>query len=486
MTLHPATRSRPRDLLHSLAHTRHPGGSLTWRASRWPVYICVIALSLVLAACNPAELAPDVAWPAWLPFTPQQDPGDDTTLSALTPPPDPNAPHAGDATLLFLTWPLPQTETEFLQAQIASFVREFPGAPIDLVQAADYERRLLAPTINEQGVERPADIFLATGFALPSLIAANLLAPLPTEYDRLDQVAPALAPGFGVGRRAFCAPRDAHTLAVAYNPALFDRGEIPYPDPAWDWEDFAAAAEAVTDQDFFIFGLTLNADFTRMAPFMLQAGGDWIDPATGLPMLDAATSQRGMEFYIARFADGHAVYDTTLDGVWPGEAFGRGSAGMTIEGSWLLPFLEAEFPRLEYDTVAMPQGPAGAATLAFTTCLGVSPNSPARERALNFAAYLTRPDVAQAWRAHHGGMPVTPAEIAAWQTVDPRRAAFAEGVQHARVWQLPLGWETLPNTYTSLIRGAINDEISVEELAGRMQRAAASAGALPGTAESEP
>jgi multiple sugar transport system substrate-binding protein len=427
--------------------------SVLWQAG---VVGLLIPILLILSGCTPPALPVEIAWPHWWPFAEE-----------APPPTAPQTP-AQAAPLTFVTWTVSRAEEEFLRTQLEEFAVQNPGPPLALEITGDYDRRIQEPTADEQA----PDLFLVTGFALPTLIAANLLAPVPDQYDQTQEIVPALRSGFASGAATFCLPREAHTLALAYNPALFDRAETPHPTAAWTWGDLAAAAEAVNDQDFFLFAFTLNPDLSRIAPFMLQAGGDWVQPATGVPTFDAPQSQTGMAFFIDLFRAGHAVYDTTLDGIWPGEAFGRGSAGMAIEGSWLLPFLAQDFPRFEYGVTELPAGPAGRATLAFTTCLGVNPNSPHRERAYALAAHLTRADVASAWREYTGGMPLRPDELHAWQAVDPRRQPFVAGLAYARVWQFPLSWQHIPESATPLIRSVIAGEHTVETLAQRLQAAA--------------
>lgn len=424
---------------------------------RRPIHaaIALVIAAFLLSGCNDLGEWTNIPRPTWWPFG--------QPVESTAGPATPAAPP-----LTLLTWSISADEAAFLQSRIDEFAALHPGPPIRLEISTDYQQRLIDP----DPFDPRADVFLVTGFNLPRLIAANLLGPLPGELNQLDAVAPTLRSGFGVGSAAFCIPRDVHTLALAYNPALFDRVNLPYPHSGWDWNDLALAAEAVTDQDFFLFAMTINPDLSRIAPFMLQAGGEWIDPATGQPVLDSEPVRAGMQFFVELFQSGNAVYDTTLDSIWPGEAFGRGSAGMTIEGSWLLPFLAAQFPRFPYETAELPAGPQGRATVAFTTCIGVNPNSSQRARTNALAAYLARPDVAAEWREFHGGMPVFAEELASWQAVDPRRTPFAAGVAYARVWQFPLNQDHLPEMATPIIRAVIAGDQTVENLAQRLQSAA--------------
>ena len=57
---------------------------------------------------------------------------------------------------------------------------------------------------------------------------------------------------------------------------------MPLPKPDWKWEDFLAAAKALTkdndgDGRIDIYGLGFEPTLIRVAPFVWQAGGDIVD-----------------------------------------------------------------------------------------------------------------------------------------------------------------------------------------------------------------
>ncbi len=46
----------------------------------------------------------------------------------------------------------------------------------------------------------------------------------------------------------YAIPKDHDTIAVIYNKAIFDKYGVSYPDETWTWEDFAKAAQTISDK----------------------------------------------------------------------------------------------------------------------------------------------------------------------------------------------------------------------------------------------
>ena len=53
------------------------------------------------------------------------------------------------------------------------------------------------------------------------------------------------------------------------------------------------------------------------------------------------------------------------------QAFGQGKAAMTIEGNWIKGALN-DYPKVKWQAVELPAGPAAKGTLSFTECYGVA------------------------------------------------------------------------------------------------------------------
>jgi multiple sugar transport system substrate-binding protein len=116
---------------------------------------------------------------------------------------------------------------------------------------------------------------------------------------------------------------------------------------------------------------------------------------------------------------------------WGGEAFGKGSAAMTIEGNWIVGALKTDFPDVKYKVVELPAGPKGKATLSFTQCWGVAAQSTHQTAALDFVDYLTTVDQQVAFSKAFGVMPSRQAAKSQFIGLYPDQQAFVTGSDYA-------------------------------------------------------
>ena len=58
----------------------------------------------------------------------------------------------------------------------------------------------------------------------------------------------------------YAIPKDHDTIAVVYNKAIFDKYGVEYPSEDWTWDDFAEAAQEITDKgaDDGVYGTYCN------------------------------------------------------------------------------------------------------------------------------------------------------------------------------------------------------------------------------------
>lgn len=85
---------------------------------------------------------------------------------------------------------------------------------------------------------------------------------------------------FTVNGQLQCIPMNMSSLEVFYNKGLFDKAKVPYPKDGWTWDDFLNAAIAITNlstPDEKIYGLGIDPQLIRLAPFVWQNGGDIVD-----------------------------------------------------------------------------------------------------------------------------------------------------------------------------------------------------------------
>ncbi len=346
-----------------------------------------------------------------------------------------------------------------LQTLIAAVGELNPGVIITLTIAPDYEASLAEALASPT----PPDIFLTTGDALPELAAAGIVAPIAPAWLDPRRYQPAALAGVSLAGQPYCFPHSLHTFALAYNPALFDRFELALPDQTWTWQELSAAAEAATDHDNGLYGLVLAPDLVRWLPFYLQAGGALPAPAPGAPRFDEGAARQASDLIAGLFAAGYAVEPLDLESSWAGEAFGKGRAAMTIEGSWLLPFLADAFPDFDYGLTDLPAGPADEANVALVTCLAVNQTSPHRDLALQLAVQLAAPEVLPQWTGDGRDMPVFAAEGQAWLSNHPQALPFYRGMDGAEIWRFGPNTRSSLESFTAALRLVAEEELEPAE-----------------------
>jgi len=362
-------------------------------------------------------------------------------------------------------WPASPSDDAALEQILASIDELNPGLVITLTLAADYEPTLAAALVSDS----PPDIFLTTAAALPELVDAGVVAPIGPNWLDPQIYQPVALEGVSLRGVPYCFPHTVHTLALAYNPALFDRAELAHPHQNWTWQDLAAAAEAATDANNGLYGMVLAPDLLRWLPFYLQAGGA-LPGDTGALRFHDEPARQAAELVAGLFAEGYAVEPIDIESSWAGEAFGKDRAAMTIEGSWLVPYLASAFPRFDYGLTDLPAGPSGKASVALVTCLAVNQDSPRRDLAMQLTVQLAAAEVLPQWTGGEQHMPVFAAQGQAWLSQHPQAAPFYRGLTSARVWRFGPGVRADLDGFSSALRLVAAGDLEAAEFWPYLER----------------
>lgn len=400
------------------------------KAKHLALFSVLLVVSLVLAACSVQPVAP-----------------------AAQPPAAAEQPAApGVINLQLMGWASSDAENVRLQEVVDGWNAANPDIQVTLNLVPDYDTKLQTSLAGGA----PPDIFYVDSFRLPDLAAANALLPIGDQMTDVDDFYPSLREAFTVDGVFYCPPKDFSTLALEYNTDLFDAAGLAYPTPDWTWDDLRAAAEALTDKDAGIVGFAINPDFARWIAFLYQAGGQVTTPDFSAMTLSSPEALKAMEFYVGPVRDGFAAPASDLDSGWPGEAFGKARAAMTMEGNWIVPYLKDQFPDLKYGVTELPAGPAGKATMAFTVCYGVAANGRNTEAATKVVDYLTGPVGMKAWTDLGLAMPTRQSLRDGWLAMYPELEPFLNGAEYARKWQFRPGFADVLDTINSGLQEAFS------------------------------
>ncbi len=433
---------------------------------RWPLILALLAMTL--AACGGGDTAAtdgdETTTTTAAPTT--------TTLSETT-----TTVVAGSlegVSLKLWGWSSSDAENQALSDLVASFNDE-TGAAAEFQPQPEYDATLQAALAG--GV--PPDVFYVDSFKLPDLASEGVLASIPDgAVDGPSDIFPSLREAFTYEGTWYCPPKDFSTLALVYDPAALESAGVDVPTT---WDELAAAAEALTTgtaaeaaAGTATVGLTIGVEYPRWGVFLFQNGVALTDDAVTEVTLDNDQAREALQFIADIYQNGHAVKPQTVDAGWAGEAFGQGKAAMTIEGNWIVGYLEDVFPDREYAVAELPVGPVGPGTFAFTVCYGVPVDAPNPDASWALVNYLTNPEGALAWTSAFNVMPARQSVADDWLAPRPHLAAFMEGSQYARRWGFKPGANDLVGVFNEMAEALIVGDVTVDEMIEEVVDAGAS------------
>jgi multiple sugar transport system substrate-binding protein len=135
-------------------------------------------------------------------------------------------------------------------------------------------------------------------------------------------------------------PAVVDNLALIYNTKLFAEAGIAEPTNDWSWDDYRAAAKAITDPSKNIYGAAYPVSGSedtawRLWPMIWQRGGEVLDESTRKATFNDQAGVDSLEFLRSMAVDDKSMYlDQTDEKAGP--LFADGRVGMLISGPWQL------------------------------------------------------------------------------------------------------------------------------------------------------
>ena len=397
----------------------------------------LLLVGILLVACGGSAAEPTAAPEATEVVTAVEEPAAEE--------PAVEEPAADVIELQLMGWASSDAENSRLQEMIDNFNATNSDVQANLLLVPDYDTKL--QTSMAGGA--PPDVFYIDSFKLPDFVAANAIAPIGDKLENIDDFYPNLRQAFTLDGTFYCPPKDFSTLALEYNKDMFDAAGLDYPTADWTWDDLQSAAEALTDSDNGVYGMVLSADMARWIAFLYQAGGTVATDDFSAMTLDSAAAKEAMDFYVGLVQDGYAAQPSDLDSGWPGEAFGKQKAAMSMEGNWIAPFLKDQFPDVNFGVAELPAGPAGDATMSFTVCYGVPADAAHLDESIRLVNFLTGPEGMKAWSDLGLAMPTRASLRDGWLEKYPDLEPFLNGADYAYPWQFRPGFQDVLDTVNS-------------------------------------
>ncbi len=222
------------------------------------------------------------------------------------------------------------------------------------------------------------DVVFTNSINFPVYAAHGLFADLTPWLEQSETLSPAhfYRPALETfdlrtgdpGVRVGAIPRDLSNLVLYYNKDLFREGGVALPQAGWTWDDFLAAAKALTrdtdgDGRLDQFGVSFyRTPPLYWMPFVWSAGGRLFDETRRDFLLNEPAAIAGLRFY-ADLPNRHRVAPrkTESGAASMSQWFLQQKLAMMVSGRWSVPVLR-EQAAFDWDVAPLPAGPAGSRT----------------------------------------------------------------------------------------------------------------------------
>ena len=381
-------------------------------------------------------------------------PGPGTTTAAITGatpfPSSPIAPTpispnpAATSTIRFIGPGGPAELAAYTQLA-ADYAQSHPGENIEVAVLpghGDYRERLRA----DFAAGTAADVMIVDYLDFASLASRGLLATLQPQLDSSTVISetgfyPQVLAPFRWNRSLVCIPQDASGLAVFYNRALFAQAGLPDPRPDWNWDDFTAAAKALTrdtdgDGHTDQFGLGLEPGLTTLAPFIWQNRGDLVEQP-GWPkrlLLNLPLALQAADWYAALQTSLHAVPDAEAESAQPSlDRFTSGQTAMLLAGREAVPALR-QAANFDWDAAPIPANHGRHSNVLLATAYCLSAASSRKDAAWRFIEYAASLQGRAVLSAAGFGVPALRAAAESPAVLDPTAQGSSTAPAHSQVF----------------------------------------------------
>jgi multiple sugar transport system substrate-binding protein len=252
-------------------------------------------------------------------------------------------------------------------------------------------------TMNAAGVA--PDVIFMESTRFPKFAESGTLENLRPYIARdkdlaLDDFFPAALDSYRWKGDLYGLPNDVAIGVVFYNRDLFDEAGVPYPKAGWTWDDYLAAAKALTfdfDEDGRIdqYG-TLIGDWRH---FVWQNGGDIVDDPLHptRSTMNTPEVREALQWLVdLRFKHHVTTRPGELADMGGYEMFMTGKVAMVFGGHWDVPTY-SKITRFRWDVAPLPKGKLRANN-ALGSCLSIPSKSRHKEEAWRYIKFLTGPD----------------------------------------------------------------------------------------------
>ena len=299
-----------------------------------------------------------------------------------------------------------QAQIEVTKPEIKKTVIKFSSwgseSEIKILKSAIYEFEQKNPDIDVEFVHVPQNYFqklhlLIISNSAPDVMFVNNINGLkyyrtgafenlkPYFLHRKDFYPNAIK-AFSYNDCIWAVPRDISNLVIYYNKDIFDKNNIPYPQPNWTMAEFLAKAQVLTTKDTWGYGF--EKDSLYWLPFLWSNNGGILADDDCI-MLDSQQSREALQFY----ANLKNTYKITPSDAQKGsytntQLFMQGKLAMILSGRWVVPRFRQDI-KFNWDIAQFPYGNEGSVVDADASGWAMSRKSKNKRAAWRLILFLS-------------------------------------------------------------------------------------------------
>jgi multiple sugar transport system substrate-binding protein len=277
---------------------------------------------------------------------------------------------------------------------VDAFADANPDVAVNLSPVATQDELMARLTTSFAG-GTPPDVFLLNYRRYGRFAAQGVIEPAQTYLDSsaaLDEgdfSQRALDAFRFDGDELTCLPQNVSSLVVYYNANLFRAAGVPLPTAGWTWDDFLAAARALTRGK--AYGAGVEPSVIRLAPFVWSNQGDLTDHPdrpTTLTLTKEKATRQAVDWFLDLQLVHRVVPPDAEEQSESSEArFLRGTLGMYLNSRVAVPTLRT-IDSFEWDVAPLPVAPGGVpASILHSDAYCMSAGKPDHRAAWRFIEF---------------------------------------------------------------------------------------------------
>ena len=137
---------------------------------------------------------------------------------------------------------------------------------------------------------------------------------------------------------------------------------------------------------------------------------------------------------------------------------------MVLEGNWAIPYIETNFPDVDFATAEVPTVNGKKGTMAFTVAYVMNKDSQKKEAAWKLLSYLTGKEGMETWTSKGFALPTRKSVSAELGfDKDVLRGALVAGSSYATPWQAGVTLPTIMNNFNNQFIAAYSGQSSLND-----------------------